>query len=275
MNGLPYYKAFPRDFFDGTVGLDFEVKAAYRLLLDLIYQHGGRLYDDQRFIAGQMGCSVKKWNGLRAAILATGKITVSEGYLGNLRADKELDSLKSFRETQRKNGSVPKKNKDLTEAMAKPEASHTDTDTDTERGEGKPSLALVPKPSRFEEFWNVYPHRGGVKRDRKHSQARYAAQVKAGTPEQDIIDGAKRAGNDRRVRDGFARDPTTWLNAEGWNDEIDTSTNSAPKGNHNDRAKFDRTILQLADSLNSGTAYIDNSSSDPFISLARRNAEKG
>lgn len=131
MNGLPYYKAYPRDFFDGTAGMDFEVKAAYRLVLDLIYMHGGRLVDDPRFIAGQMGCSVKKWNGLRSAILATGKISVSQGYLGNLRADKELDSLKSFQTKQRENGSKPKKINGITKATAEPKPNHTEAEAYT------------------------------------------------------------------------------------------------------------------------------------------------
>lgn len=130
MNGLPYYKAYPRDFLDGTAGMEFEVKGAYRILLDLIYMHGGRLVDDPRFIAGHMGCSVKKWNGLRAAVIATGKIVVSGGYLGNLRADKELDSLKSFSDKQRENARQPRKNKSLEKATAEPRLSHTDTDTD-------------------------------------------------------------------------------------------------------------------------------------------------
>lgn len=133
MNGLPYYKAYPRDFLDGTAGMDFEVKGAYRILLDLIYLHGGRLVDDPRFIAGHLGCSVKKWNGLRAAVIATGKISVSDGYLGNLRADKELDSLKSFADKQRENARQPRKNKDLTEATAKPKASHTEADTESDK----------------------------------------------------------------------------------------------------------------------------------------------
>lgn len=133
MNGLPYYKAYPRDFLDGTAGMDFEVKGAYRILLDLIYLHGGRLVDDPRFIAGHLGCSVKKWNGLRAAVIATGKIVVSGGYLGNLRADKELDSLKSFSDKQRENASHPRKNKGLAQATAKPKASHTEADTEADK----------------------------------------------------------------------------------------------------------------------------------------------
>lgn len=41
MNGLPYYKAYPRDFIEGTVGMSFELKGAYRLVLDLIYLRSG------------------------------------------------------------------------------------------------------------------------------------------------------------------------------------------------------------------------------------------
>jgi uncharacterized protein YdaU (DUF1376 family) len=130
MNGLPYYKAYPRDFFEGTVGMDFETKAAYRLLLDLIYMHGGRLVDDPRFIAGHLGCSVKKWNALRSAILDAGKISVAGGYVGNLRADKELDSLKSYQTKQRENGSKPKKNNGIAEAVAKPKLNHTEPEPD-------------------------------------------------------------------------------------------------------------------------------------------------
>ena len=268
MNGLPYYKAYPRDFFEGTVGMDFETKAAYRLVLDLIYMHGGRLADDARFISGHLGCSVKKWWALRSAILATGKITLEIGHLANIRADKIIDEAKLCQSKQRDNGSQPKQNKGLHQAMAEPKRSHTDTDTDISKSEGKPSLALLPKANRFSEFWDAYPHRGGAKKGRKPSEAKYAAALKAGVPEQDIIDGARRASQDRQVRAGFARDPTTWLNQAGWNDEIDTSTEMA-KGQQNghrpnERAAFDRSIIAVADGLTAGTIHLDNSSRDPF-----------
>lgn len=77
--------------------------------------------------------------------------------------------------------------------------------------------------SRFDEFWAVYPHRGGVKRNRKGAAQKFALAVKRGVPEQTLIDGAKRYATDRRVVDGYARDPTTWLNQEGWTDEVEPS----------------------------------------------------
>jgi uncharacterized protein YdaU (DUF1376 family) len=128
MNGLPYYKAYPRDFIEGTVGLPFEVKAAYRLVLDLIYMQGGRLPDDPGYIAGHLGCSVKKWNALRLALIKAGKLSVFGAHLGNLRADKELETLGKFQDKQRENASGPRKNKDL----RKPRRSHTEPEPERE-----------------------------------------------------------------------------------------------------------------------------------------------
>jgi hypothetical protein len=73
--------------------------------------------------------------------------------------------------------------------------------------------------AHFAEFWAVYPHRDG-KRGRKPAEAKYRAAVKAGVPEQSIIAAARRYGGDSRVKAGFARDPTTWLNQAGWEDEL-------------------------------------------------------
>jgi uncharacterized protein YdaU (DUF1376 family) len=133
MNGLPYYKAYPRDFMEGTVGMPFELKGAYRLLLDLIYMHGGRLADDPRFIAGHLGCSVRAWNGYRAALIKEGKISVDLGIISNFRADKELIILRSFQEKQRQNAAGANKNKDISEAKAGPRASHTEPEPDIKR----------------------------------------------------------------------------------------------------------------------------------------------
>lgn len=143
MNGLPYYPKYPRDFFDGTIGLPFEVKGAYSMLLDLIYMSGGKLYDDSRFIAGHLNCSVRAWNGYRAALITAGKIRVENGIISNFRADKELIIQRSFQDKQRKNASQPKKNNDLDKATAQPKGSHTDTDTEEEKKEQQPR-AEVP-----------------------------------------------------------------------------------------------------------------------------------
>lgn len=136
MNGLPYYKAYPRDFFEGTRALPFEVKAAYRLLLDLIYMHGGSLEDEPRFIAGSLGCSVRAWNNYRRDLIAAGKITAENGIISNFRADKEIESSRSFQEKQRQNGRQPKQIKGLRQAVAEPKVNQPEPEPESYGGGG-------------------------------------------------------------------------------------------------------------------------------------------
>jgi uncharacterized protein YdaU (DUF1376 family) len=113
MNGLPYYKAYPRDFIEGTIGMDFEMKGAYRLVLDLIYMQGGKLPDDARYISGLLGCSVRKWKSLRNALIDMNKLDVFEGAISNKVARKQLESLRKVQEKNSENGAKSNKNKDL------------------------------------------------------------------------------------------------------------------------------------------------------------------
>lgn len=87
MNGLPYYKAYPRDFIEGTIGMPFEVKCAYRVVLDLIYMQGGDLPDDARYISGHLGCSIRKWKAIREALIARGEIRCDDRLIISRRLD--------------------------------------------------------------------------------------------------------------------------------------------------------------------------------------------
>ena len=139
MNGLPYYKAYPRDFMEGTIGMPFELKGAYRLTLDLIYMQGGNLPDDARYISGLLGCSVRAWNGYREKLISAGKLIAENGIISNFRASLEVDNLKMMRDKQRENGSKPKTNKGLTEATAQPRLNHTEPEPE-KKEEAKASL---------------------------------------------------------------------------------------------------------------------------------------
>jgi len=152
MNGLPYYKAYPRDFFEGTVAMPFDLKSAYRLILDLIYMHGGSLPDEPRFIAGNLGCSVRAWSGYRAKLIGMGKISADLGIISNLRANKELDNLGMFQDKQRENASKPRKRNRLASAMAEPKPSHTEPEPDTVKREAKAS-PQKQRASRLSPDW--------------------------------------------------------------------------------------------------------------------------
>lgn len=118
MNGLPYYKAYPRDFIEGTIGMPFETKGVYRLLLDLIYMQGGELPDDPRYISGLLGCSVRFWNKHRKALLDMGKIECENEIIFNLKARKQLESLRKLQEKNAESARKSHKNKGLGKASA-------------------------------------------------------------------------------------------------------------------------------------------------------------
>ncbi|MFN3352941.1 MAG: YdaU family protein [Brevundimonas sp.] len=90
MSRRPWYKRYGGDFVLGTMALSLEEKGAYSLCLDLIYDRGGPIPDDARWLAGMCGVSLRKWGALRDRLIATGKLAVVEGCLSNARAEREI-----------------------------------------------------------------------------------------------------------------------------------------------------------------------------------------
>lgn len=90
MSKRPWYKRYGGDFVLGTMALSLEEKGAYSLCLDLIYDRGGPIPDDARWLAGMCGVSLRKWSALRDRLIATGKLIASDGHLTNGRAEREI-----------------------------------------------------------------------------------------------------------------------------------------------------------------------------------------
>jgi uncharacterized protein YdaU (DUF1376 family) len=168
---LPYYKRFPRDFLDGTIGLCLETKGAYAIVLDLIYMRDGRLSDDARYIAGQLGCSVRKWTAIRNELLEAGKIQCANGVISNFRADYLTEESRKYQDKQREIAGLPRKNKGLEKPSVIPKPSQSESESDskietTSLVRPKPNDAL---PHLFLEAWGAYPSKG---RERSKSQAK-------------------------------------------------------------------------------------------------------
>lgn len=93
MSVLPYHKRYHSDALAGMLPLTLEERGAYNTLLDLIYDRGGPLIDNERLLAGYMNCSVRKWRQLRADLLEKGKIAINrDGQIANSRARKEIEN---------------------------------------------------------------------------------------------------------------------------------------------------------------------------------------
>lgn len=161
---LAYYKRFPRDFLEGTIGLSFEEKGAYAIVLDLIYMRDGKLQDDGRYIAGQLGCSVRKWSSIRDALVSKGKLVADQGIISNFRADYLIENSTYFQDKQSENRSKPNKNS----ALKSPKVAHTrglpesepEPKKVSEANASSPPAAAEPVgyPPAFEADWRAYPH---------------------------------------------------------------------------------------------------------------------
>jgi uncharacterized protein YdaU (DUF1376 family) len=100
----PWYRRFPDNFLGGINGLTLEEKGAYGVVIDMIYQRGGPIADEPRYIAGICNCSVRKWNAIRQRLIDLGKIHVIDGHLMNERAEIELEKSAKVAREHAENG---------------------------------------------------------------------------------------------------------------------------------------------------------------------------
>lgn len=105
--GLDYYRDYPRDFFEGTVGLPGELKGFYALVLKLMYLHDGYLLEDLGHISGQTGYGKAKCRNLLSDLVARGKIDRmtlgGEPHYSKKRVRDELKDTRNFSQKQAQN----------------------------------------------------------------------------------------------------------------------------------------------------------------------------
>lgn len=164
MSARHYHKRYHSDALAGFMSLNLEERGAYQTLLDMIYDRGGPIQDNERLIAGYMGCTVRKWRSLRDDLIAKGKIQLTDnGEITNLRAEKEIENQLKTSRKHAENGSnggrvraekseKPNKNNQGAQAGLKPEASHTRyqiPERIEDKSESRTARAPEP-PSEFE-----------------------------------------------------------------------------------------------------------------------------
>jgi len=126
----PWYRRFPDNFLGGINGMSLEEKGAYGVVIDMIYQRGGPIADEPRYIAGICNCSVRKWNAIRARLIDLGKLVSIDGHLMNDRAGIEIEKAAKVAREHAENGAKggdksaemkaeAKKNNDLVQARLK------------------------------------------------------------------------------------------------------------------------------------------------------------
>lgn len=227
---MPYFPMYPADFEADTSHLTLEEDGAYNRLLRLMWLTPGcSIPDDEAWIIRRMRLDHVTFSRVVAPLI--------EEFLsrrnGRIFSDRLQREFKKADETSRKRSNAGKRGgrPQATENKGKDRKAGFDFDKaglsyarglpepEPEPDKEKTDYALSARVSgRFDEWWNAYPHRDG-KRGKKPAQAKYDRLVRGGVSEQTLIDGAIRSRGDKRVKDGYARDPLTWLNQAGWEDE--------------------------------------------------------
>lgn len=83
---LVWYKRYPRDFREGTRKLTFEERGFYGDVLDLIYECGNELADDDAANAHRLHADLRSYRRLKAKLIELGKLHLADGCLRNARA---------------------------------------------------------------------------------------------------------------------------------------------------------------------------------------------
>jgi uncharacterized protein YdaU (DUF1376 family) len=232
MSEIKWYKRDPNSALTGMMCLTLEERGAYNTVLDLIYTHGGKVIDDDRFLSGWMRCDIRVWKRIKKTLLELGKLEISDGHLTNLRATCEIDEAMSraihkancSREaglaSAAKRKAQFKENKELestpVERPVQPYARATTTTTTREVSKRNAKKHSPAYTREFEIFHELYPPNNGSK---FKAFEIYEKLTKAGVDHGRIEHGA-RAYADSVRREGtekrFIAHATTWLNQRRW-----------------------------------------------------------
>lgn len=86
-----WYPRYPRIFREATEDMSFDLRCQYGVVIDLYFERGGPLPDDDQRIAIGLGCDVRKWKHIRRQLFAAGKLYLgTDGLIHNERADEIL-----------------------------------------------------------------------------------------------------------------------------------------------------------------------------------------
>lgn len=230
---LPYFPMFPSDFEAKTSHLTMAEDGAYNRLLRICWMTPGcSMPDDEAWIMRRARAFTEADKEAVRSVLAE-FFKAENGRLSNARLTKEWLAANEAHDKRKTAGAKGGKAKALksnenTLSNAKAMLKQPEPEPEVKRETGKPvSCATadhdIPEPDQFIAFWDQYPHRNGARKGKEAARKAWAKAIKARASPAEIIAGAMRYAGDRQVQQGFAKDPSTWLNQKGWEDEIEQS----------------------------------------------------
>lgn len=261
---MQFYKHDIVQWRGGTVGLSDRAYRVYHVLVEEIMLNEGPVPHHERSLAGKSNRSARDFRAALAELVAAGKVTIRAGMIENLRAEKELKSVRKLREHAAKGGRTlrersangPRKVGELDEKHndnngALEAVLHSDKKHYRGREEGRveeerkapledpPRSAPPPwpnppqgqtsrnwdEPPQFAELWKVYP-----KRTKRRFAVRAFATALQRADFSIILAGAQtfRAQCDRDGQEKFAPSLEDWLDADGWIEHLTPTKTGKP-----------------------------------------------
>ncbi|ASV44771.2 hypothetical protein PP899_gp11 [Agrobacterium phage Atu_ph08] len=108
---MPYHRRYHGDALQGYRKLTLEQRGAYTTILDLIYDEGGPIDNNERWLAGAWNCSLRKARALLAELIELRKIYITrDGKISNHRAEQEIGNALKISRKRAENGSKRKDN---------------------------------------------------------------------------------------------------------------------------------------------------------------------
>lgn len=90
----PWFKCYPGDFLKGVDDLSDEELAFYTVIFMRVYDAGNAIYADDKTIARWRRSNVRKWQRIKASLIAKGRIVeLTDGGIIDERALAEMESL--------------------------------------------------------------------------------------------------------------------------------------------------------------------------------------
>lgn len=173
---------------------------------------------------------VTRVDGLASALEAVGWLVVDDAGIalprfhehnGDSAKERSLKNQRQARWRERKAAGLVD---GLVDAKPSTGAS---TREEKRREEYKSSIERkAPSPSRFDDFWAVYPNKKGKVAAEKAWKRKGLDLI----ADQIIADVKERAAMDRQWLDGFIPHGSTYVNAEGWQDAIEAPRKQAASG---------------------------------------------
>jgi len=242
MSTITHVRFFPSDWLAGTRGMTAAEMGVYITLIAMMYERAGPIDGrDLAKLARLCGTSASSLRGILDRLISDGKLTESDGFLSNRRAELEIKNVMAKSGVAREKATArwekkPKKstadecNSIAPAMLTSNQYPVREIDKPISLSGGRAD-APQRQPDRFEDFWNAYPKRDGAN-PKEPARKRFVAAIKSGVEPEAIIAGAKAyaAAEAKRGNVGspYIAQAVTWLNQRRWTDTAEQAPATGP-----------------------------------------------